>query len=48
LVTADPNRIGELALRAAVAAAEGHPLPPPEKLDAFLLTRENVEQANNQ
>jgi ribose transport system substrate-binding protein len=48
LITADPNRIGELAFRAAVAGAQGHPLPPPEKVGALLLTRESVEQANNQ
>lgn len=47
LITADPTRIGELAMRAAVEGAEGHPLPPPEKVGAFLLTRESVQQANN-
>ena len=47
LVTADPNRIGELALRAAVAGAEGRRLPPPQRVDAFLLTRENLQQGNN-
>jgi ribose transport system substrate-binding protein len=48
LVTADGNRIGELALRAAVAAAEGHSLPPPETVGALLLTRKGVEQANTE
>lgn len=47
VVTADPNRIGELAMRAAVEGAEGHPLPFPEKVDAFLLTQDGAEQANN-
>lgn len=48
LITADPNRIGELALRAAVAGAEGHPLPQPEKVGAFLLTRKDLERENSQ
>ncbi|HWA94448.1 MAG TPA: substrate-binding domain-containing protein [Terracidiphilus sp.] len=46
LVTADPNKIGELAMRAAAAGAAGHPLPPPQQVGAFLLIRKDVEQAN--
>jgi len=46
LITADPNRIGQLAMLAAVAGAEGRPLPPPQKVNAFLLTREGLERAN--
>ncbi len=47
LITANPTRIGELALRAAVAGAEGNPLPSPQKVGAFLITREDVERESN-
>ena len=46
LVTADPTKIGELAFQAAIAGAEGHRLPPPQRVDALLLTRESLQQGN--
>jgi ribose transport system substrate-binding protein len=42
LVAADGYQIGYLAMRAAIAGVQGHPLQPPAYVQAVLLTRENV------
>jgi ribose transport system substrate-binding protein len=42
VVASDGYQIGYLAMRAAVAGAQGHPLPSPASIPAVLLTRENV------
>ena len=47
LVTADPYRIGYLAVRAALAGVQGHRLQPPEHVGAELLTQDNLVITDN-
>jgi ribose transport system substrate-binding protein len=47
LVIADGRRIGYLAMQAALAGLHGRPLPAPEKVEATLLTRNNLVEAGN-
>lgn len=42
LVATDGYQVGYLAVEAALAGIRKHPLPPPEHVEAVLLTRENV------
>lgn len=42
LVASDGYQIGYLAMRAAIAGAQGHPLQSPESVPAILLTRQNT------
>jgi ribose transport system substrate-binding protein len=47
LIDTDGYRIGYLAVQAVVAGIEGHPLPPPQHVDAIVLTRQNPVIAGN-